>query len=140
MQYLHTMLRIKDLDNSLSFFIDALGLKEVNRIDVEEGRFTLVFLAADGNEESQIELTYNWDGDDLGEGSRNFGHLAYQVDDIYLTCKKLSEKGVEINRPPRDGRMAFVKSPDNISIELLQKGQALEPSEPWIFMENKGTW
>ena len=114
MQYLHTMLRIKDLDNSLSFFIDALGLKEVNRIDVEEGRFTLVFLAADGNEESQIELTYNWDGDDLGEGSRNFGHLAYQVDDIYLTCKKLSEKGVEINRPPRDGRMAFVKSPDNI--------------------------
>ena len=110
MQYLHTMLRIKDLDNSLSFFIDALGLKEVNRIDVEEGRFTLVFLAADGNEESQIELTYNWDGDDLGEGSRNFGHLAYQVDDIYLTCKKLSEKGVEINRPPRDGRMAFVKS------------------------------
>ena len=140
MQYLHTMLRIKDLDNSLSFFIDALGLKEVNRIDVEEGRFTLVFLAADGNEESQIELTYNWDGDDLGEGSRNFGHLAYQVDDIYLTCKKLSEKGVEINRPPRDGRMAFVKSPDNISIELLQKGQALEPSEPWISMDNKGTW
>ena len=140
MQYLHTMLRIKDLDNSLNFFIDALGLKEVNRIDVEEGRFTLVFLAADGNEESQIELTYNWDGDDLGEGSRNFGHLAYQVDDIYLTCKKLSEKGVEINRPPRDGRMAFVKSPDNISIELLQKGQALKPSEPWISMENKGTW
>ena len=140
MQYLHTMLRIKDLDNSLNFFIDALGLKEVNRIDVEEGRFTLVFLAADGNEESQIELTYNWDGDDLGEGSRNFGHLAYQVDDIYLTCKKLSEKGVEINRPPRDGRMAFVKSPDNISIELLQKGQALEPSEPWISMENNGTW
>ena len=130
MQYLHTMLRIRDLDNSLSFFIDALGLKEVNRIDVEEGRFTLVFLAADGNEESQIELTYNWDGDDVGEGSRNFGHLAYQVDDIYLTCKKLSEKGVEINRPPRDGRMAFIKSPDNISIELLQKGQALEPSEP----------
>ena len=140
MQYLHTMLRIKDLDNSLSFFIDALGLKEVNRIDVEEGRFTLVFLAADGNEESQIELTYNWDGDDLGEGSRNFGHLAYQVDDIYLTCKKLSEKGVEINRPPRDGRMAFVKSADNISIELLQKGQALEPSEPWISIEHKGTW
>ena len=140
MQYLHTMLRIRDLDNSLSFFIDALGLKEINRIDVEEGRFTLVFLAADGNEESQIELTYNWDGDDLGEGSRNFGHLAYQVDDIYLTCNKLSEKGVEINRPPRDGRMAFVKSPDNISIELLQKGQALEPSEPWISMENIGTW
>ena len=140
MQYLHTMLRIRDLDNSLSFFIDALGLKEVNRIDVEEGRFTLVFLAADGNEESQIELTYNWYGDDVGEGSRNFGHLAYQVDDIYLTCKKLSEKGVEINRPPRDGRMAFVKSPDNISIELLQKGRALEPSEPWISMENKGIW
>ena len=115
-------------------------MKEVRRIDVEEGRFSLIFLAADGNEDSQIELTHNWDGDKLGEGSRNFGHLAYEVEDIYLTCEKLQSHGVVINRPPRDGRMAFVKSPDNISVELLQKGEALEPAEPWISMENIGSW
>ena len=140
MKYLHTMLRIKDEETSLKFFVDALGLKEIRRIPVEEGRFTLFFLSADGDEESQIELTYNWDGDDLGEGSRNFGHLAYQVENIYDICQRLKEKGVEINRPPRDGRMAFVKSPDNISIEILQKGDALEPAEPWLSMENIGTW
>ena len=140
MKYLHTMLRIKDKETSLSFFVDALGLKEIRTIDVEEGRFSLIFLAAEGNEESQIELTHNWDGDDLGEGSRNFGHLAYEVDDIYEVCQRLKEKGVEINRPPRDGRMAFVKSPDNISVEILQKGAALEPIEPWQSMENIGTW
>ena len=140
MKYLHTMLRIKDKETSLSFFVDALGLKEIRTIDVEEGRFSLIFLAAEGNEESQIELTHNWDGDDLGEGSRNFGHLAYEVDDIYEVCQRLQEKGVEINRPPRDGRMAFVKSPDNISVEILQKGVALEPIEPWQSMENIGTW
>tara|TARA_B100000927_G_C16184133_1_gene356618 strand:- start:117 stop:521 length:405 start_codon:yes stop_codon:yes gene_type:complete len=134
------MLRIKDKETSLSFFVDALGLKEIRTIDVEEGRFSLIFLAAEGNEESQIELTHNWDGDDLGEGSRNFGHLAYEVDDIYEVCQRLQEKGVEINRPPRDGRMAFVKSPDNISVEILQKGAALEPIEPWQSMENIGTW
>ena len=140
MKYLHTMLRIKNKETSLSFFVDALGLKEIRTIDVEEGRFSLIFLAAEGNEESQIELTHNWDGDDLGEGSRNFGHLAYEVDDIYEVCQRLQEKGVEINRPPRDGRMAFVKSPDNISVEILQKGAALEPIEPWQSMENIGTW
>tara|TARA_B100000424_G_scaffold204076_1_gene161166 strand:+ start:886 stop:1308 length:423 start_codon:yes stop_codon:yes gene_type:complete len=140
MKYLHTMLRINDVKKSLDFFVKALGLKEVRRIDVEEGRFSLIFLAADGNEDSQIELTHNWDGDKLGEGSRNFGHLAYEVDDIYLTCEKLQSYGVVINRPPRDGRMAFVKSPDNISVELLQKGEALEPAEPWISMENIGSW
>ena len=140
MKYLHTMLRIKDKETSLSFFVDALGLKEITTIDVEEGRFSLIFLAAEGNEESQIELTHNWDGDDLGEGSRNFGHLAYEVDDIYEVCQRLQDKGVEINRPPRDGRMAFVKSPDNISVEILQKGSALEPIEPWQSMENIGTW
>ena len=115
-------------------------MKEVRRKDVEEGRFSLIFLAADGNEDSQIELTHNWDGDKLGEGSRNFGHLAYEVDDIYLTCVILQSYGVGINRPPREGRMAFVKSPDNISVELLQKGEALEPAEPWISMENIGSW
>ena len=140
MKYLHTMLRINDKETSLRFFVDALGLKEIRTIDVEEGRFSLIFLAAEGNEESQIELTHNWDGDDLGEGSRNFGHLAYEVDDIYEVCQRLQEKGVEINRPPRDGRMAFVKSPDNISVEILQKGAALEPIEPWQSMENIGTW
>ena len=140
MKYLHTMLRIKDEKDSLKFFIDALGLKEIRRIPVEEGRFTLIFLAAEGDENSQIELTYNWDGDELGEGSRNFGHLAYQVEDIYETCQRLIDKGIEINRPPRDGRMAFVKSPDNISIEILQTGNALEPIEPWQSMENIGSW
>jgi lactoylglutathione lyase len=140
MKYLHTMLRIKDEKDSLNFFIDALGLKEIRRIPVEEGRFTLIFLAAEGDENSQIELTYNWDGDELGEGSRNFGHLAYQVEDIYKTCQRLVDKGVEINRPPRDGRMAFIKSPDNISIEILQSGNALEPIEPWKSMGNIGSW
>jgi lactoylglutathione lyase len=140
MKYLHTMLRISDKETSLNFFVNALGLKEVRTIDVEEGRFSLIFLAAEGNEESQIELTHNWDGDDLGNGSRNFGHLAYEVDNIYEVCKKLQDKGVTINRPPRDGRMAFVKSPDNISIEILQRGDALEPIEPWLSMENNGSW
>ena len=116
------------------------GVLADSRGIVEEGRFSLIFLAADGNEDSQIELTHYWDGDKLGEGSRNFGHLAYEVDDIYLTCEKLQSHGVVINRPPRDGRMAFVKSPDNISVELLQKGEALEPAEPWISMENIGSW
>ena len=140
MKYLHTMLRISDKESSLDFFINALGLKEVRTIDVEEGRFSLIFLAAEGNEESQIELTHNWDGDDLGNGSRNFGHLAYEVENIYEVCKKLQDKGITINRPPRDGRMAFVKSPDNISIEILQKGEALEPTEPWLSRENNGSW
>ena len=140
MKYLHTMLRISDKESSLNFFVNALGLKEVRTIDVEEGRFSLIFLAAEGNEESQIELTHNWDGDDLGNGSRNFGHLAYEVENIYEVCKKLQDKGITINRPPRDGRMAFVKSPDNISIEILQKGEALEPTEPWVSMENNGPW
>ena len=140
MKYLHTMLRISDKESSLNFFVNALGLKEVRTIDVEEGRFSLIFLAAEGNEESQIELTHNWDGDDLGNGSRNFGHLAYEVENIYEVCKKLQDKGITINRPPRDGRMAFVKSPDNISIEILQKGEALEPTEPWLSMENTGSW
>lgn len=134
------MLRINDVKRSMDFFVNALGLKEVRRIDVEEGRFSLIFLAAEGDEDSQIELTHNWDGDELGEGSRNFGHLAYEVDNIYATCEKLQSHGVEINRPPRDGRMAFVKSPDNISVELLQKGEALEPAEPWVSMDNVGNW
>ena len=140
MKYLHTMLRIKDVDASMRFFVEALGLKLIRRIDIEEGRFSLIFLAAEGDEDSQIELTYNWDGDDLGDGSRNFGHLAYEVEDIYKTCETLIEQGVQINRPPRDGRMAFVKSPDNISVELLQKGDALEMKEPWSSMENIGDW
>ena len=134
------MLRIKDVDASMRFFVEALGLKLIRRIDIEEGRFSLIFLAAEGDEDSQIELTYNWDGDDLGNGSRNFGHLAYEVEDIYKTCETLIEQGVQINRPPRDGRMAFVKSPDNISVELLQKGEALEMQEPWSSMENIGDW
>tara|TARA_B100001057_G_scaffold128635_1_gene127719 strand:+ start:1218 stop:1640 length:423 start_codon:yes stop_codon:yes gene_type:complete len=140
MKYLHTMLRIKDVDASMRFFVEALGLKLIRRIDIEEGRFSLIFLAAEGDEDSQIELTYNWDGDELGDGSRNFGHLAYEVEDIYKTCETLIEQGVQINRPPRDGRMAFVKSPDNISVELLQKGEALEMQEPWSSMENIGDW
>ena len=134
------MLRIKDIDSSIEFFCGALGLNEVRRIEVEEGRFTLIFLAAEGDESSQIELTYNWDGDELGQGSRNFGHLAYEVENIYETCSQLKNSGVTINRPPRDGRMAFVRSPDNVSVELLQKGSPLEPQEPWISMENIGEW
>ncbi len=139
MQYLHTMIRVSDLDKSLNFFCDQLGLDEIRRIDVPQGKFTLVFLAPPGQPEAQIELTHNWEPETLGEG-RNFGHLAYAVDDIYATCAKLMEHGVTINRPPRDGRMAFVRSPDNISIELLQKGDALAPQEPWASMENIGHW
>ena len=139
MKYLHTMVRVSDLDASLDFYCNKLGLEELRRKDVPQGRFTLVFLAAPGDEEAQIELTYNWDPEDYGEG-RNFGHVAYLVDDIYATCQRLMDGGVTINRPPRDGHMAFVRSPDNISIELLQKGNALPPQEPWASMENSGSW
>lgn len=139
MKYLHTMVRVTDLDESLAFYCDKLGLREVRRKEVEAGRFTLVFLAAPGDEEAQVELTYNWDPEEYGEG-RNFGHLAYQVDNIYETCQRLMDAGVTINRPPRDGFMAFVRSPDNISVELLQKGDRLPPQEPWASMENTGTW
>ena len=140
MKYLHTMLRISDIDSSIKFYCGALGLQEIRRIEVKEGKFTLIFLAAEDDESSQIELTYNWDGDDLGEGSRNFGHLAYHVDNIYETCSRLKDIGVTINRPPRDGHMAFVRSPDKVSIELLQKGSPLKPKEPWVSMENIGEW
>ncbi len=139
MRYLHTMVRVTDLDASLEFYCTHLGLKNVGRFDIEEGRFTLVFLAPEGQEEAQVELTYNWDPEKLDEG-RNFGHLAYRVDDIYATCQKLADAGITINRPPRDGRMAFVRSPDNISIELLQEGQPLPAQEPWASMENTGHW
>lgn len=139
MKYLHTMVRVLDLEKSVEFYCDKLGLKEMRRIDNEQGRFTLVFLAAEGDESAQVELTHNWDGDELS-GGRNFGHLAYAVDDIYACCQKMMDAGVVINRPPRDGRMAFVRSPDNISIELLQKGDALPPQEPWVSMENTGEW
>ncbi len=139
MKYLHTMVRVTDIDASLDFYCDKLGLTELRRYDSEQGRFTLVFLAAPGDEDAQIELTYNWDPEDYGEG-RNFGHIAYRVDDIYAVCQRLSDGGVTINRPPRDGRMAFVRSPDNISIELLQKGDALPPKEPWASMPNTGHW
>ena len=139
MKYLHTMVRIKDVDSSLKFYCDALGLTELKRHESEQGRFTLIFLAAPGNETAQVELTYNWDAEDL-DGGRNFGHLAYQVDDIYKTCARLQEKGVTINRPPRDGYMAFVKSPDGVSVELLQAEAPLEPQEPWKSMENIGQW
>ena len=139
MRYLHTMVRVTDLDASLEFYCTHLGLKNVGRFDVEEGRFTLVFLAPEGQEDAQVELTYNCDPEELGEG-RNFGHLAYQVDNIYETCDRLAKAGITINRPPRDGRMAFVRSPDNISIELLQAGAPLSAQEPWASMENKGHW
>ena len=139
MKYLHTMVRVSDIDESLDFYCNKLGLTELRRHDSEQGRFTLVFLAAPGDEEAQVELTYNWDPEEYGEG-RNFGHLAYQVDDIYALCQKLMDNGVTISRPPRDGRMAFVRSPDNISVELLQKGDALPPQEPWLSMENSGSW
>jgi lactoylglutathione lyase len=140
MKYLHTMVRVNDIDESLDFYCNKLGLEELRRYDNEQGRFTLVFLAAPGNDSAQVELTHNWDGDELGAGSRNFGHLAYAVEDIYATCQRLLDGGVTISRPPRDGRMAFVRSPDNISIELLQDGDALEPAEPWTSMENTGEW
>ena len=140
MKYLHTMVRVNDLDESLDFYCNKLGLEELRRNESENGRFTLVFLAAPGDSEAQIELTYNWDGDELGEGSRNFGHLAYAVEDIYVTCQRLMDGGVTINRPPRDGKMAFVRSPDNISIEILQAGDSKECEEPWKSMENIGEW
>jgi len=139
MKYLHTMVRVTDIDESLDFYCNKLGLVELRRTDSEQGRFTLVFLAAPGNEEAQVELTYNWDPETYGEG-RNFGHLAYEVDDIYALCQRLKDAGVTINRPPRDGRMAFVRSPDNISIELLQRGGALPAAEPWASMPNTGHW
>ncbi len=139
MRYLHTMVRVKDVDQSLDFYCNKLGLEEVRRKEVEAGRFTLIFLAAPGNHDAQVELTYNWDPEDYDEG-RNFGHLAYEVDNIYETCQQLMDKGVTINRPPRDGYMAFIRSPDNISIELLQKGASLQKQEPWASMENTGKW
>ena len=139
MKYLHTMVRITDPDTSLAFFCDALGLTLLKRYDNEAGRFSLLFLAAPGDEEAQVELTYNWDPEALA-GGRNFGHLAYAVENIYESCERLQAHGVTINRPPRDGRMAFVRSPDGISIELLQRGEALAPAEPWPSMENVGSW
>ena len=139
MKYLHTMVRVVDLDASLDFYCNKLGLEELNRVDVEAGRFTLVFLAAPGDSAAQVELTHNWDPESVS-GGRNFGHLAYQVQDIYATCERLMDGGVSILRPPRDGRMAFVRSPDQISIELLQEGAALPPQEPWSSMPNVGEW
>jgi lactoylglutathione lyase len=140
MKYLHTMVRVTDLEKSLDFYCNKLGLRETGKRYVnEQGRFTLVFLAAPGNDEAQVELTYNWDPEVLG-GGRNFGHLAYEVDDIYAACERLMKGGVTINRPPRDGHMAFVRSPDNVSVELLQKGESLPPKEPWASMPNVGSW
>ena len=139
MKYLHTMVRVTDLDASLDFFCNKLGLKELRRWDNEKGRFTLVFLTAPGDEEAAVELTYNWDPE-VYDGGRNFGHLAYEVDNIYETCQHLMDNGVTINRPPREGRMAFVRSPDQISVELLQKGDALPVQEPWASMQNTGEW
>jgi lactoylglutathione lyase len=139
MKYLHTMVRVTDIEASLRFYRDALGLELLSRRDHEAGRYTLVFLAAPGDHGAQVELTYNWDPEVYG-GGRNFGHLAYAVDDIYATCQRLLDHGVTINRPPRDGRMAFVRSPDHISIELLQAGAALAPAEPWKSMANVGAW
>jgi lactoylglutathione lyase len=139
MKYLHTMVRVSDLNESLDFYCSKLGLKEVRRSESPKGRFTLIFLAAKGDESSCIELTYNWDPEDYSEG-RNFGHIAYQVDDIYHTCQRLVEQGVTINRPPRDGYMAFIRSPDNVSIELLQAGAPLAVAEPWKSMPNIGHW
>lgn len=147
MRYLHTMIRVSDLESSLRFYVDTLGLREVRRMENEGGRFTLVFLAApegpltgpDGRQSPLIELTYNWDKE-IYSGGRNFGHLAFEVDDIYGFCRHLMDKGITINRPPRDGYMAFVKSPDGISIELLQKDNRLDPAEPWVSMPNQGTW
>ena len=140
MNYLHTMLRITDIEESLDFFCNKFGLVEKRRHQNEAGRFTLIFLSTQTDVGPELELTYNWDGDTIGGVSRNFGHLAYEVEDIYKTCETLMSKGVIINRPPRDGRMAFIKSPDNISIELLQRGKAKVPKEPWISMENSGNW
>ena len=139
MKYLHTMVRVTDLDASLEFYCTKLGLKEIRRHEDEKGRYSLIFLAPEGDEDAQVELTYNWDPEPYPEG-RNFGHLAYEVDDIYATCQQLMEAGVTINRPPREGKMAFIRSPDNISVELLQKGDALPLAEPWVSMKNTGTW
>jgi lactoylglutathione lyase len=139
MRYLHTMVRVRDLEASLDFYCNKLGLRELRRKESEAGRFTLVFLAAAGDESAQLELTYNWDPEDYGS-ARNFGHVAYEVDDIYATCERLMAQGVTINRPPRDGHMAFVRSPDLISIELLQKGEPLPKMEPWASMPNVGSW
>ena len=139
MRYLHTMVRVANLDDSLAFYTEKLGLREVRRHESPQGRYTLVFLATDENPDAQVELTYNWDPE-VYTGGRNFGHLAYSVPDIYATCQALMDKGVTINRPPRDGRMAFIKSPDGISIELLQHGEAKQPSEPWTSMPNVGSW
>ena len=139
-KYLHTMVRVKDLDVSIAFY-ELLGLKKIRHYDSEQGRFSLIFMAPEGQEDCPVELTYNWDGDDeLPSDSRHFGHLAYEVENIYKMCTLLMENNVIINRPPRDGRMAFVRSPDNISIELLQAGNSLEPAEPWLSMENTGQW
>lgn len=139
-RYLHTMVRVKDLEETMRFF-ELLGLRETRRMDSEAGRFSLIFMAPEGQEECPVELTWNWDGDDaLPSDSRHFGHLAYSVENIYEMCQHLMDNGVTINRPPRDGRMAFVRSPDNISVELLQEGDALAPQEPWASMENIGHW
>ena len=138
MKYLHTMVRVSDLEASLAFYT-LLGLREIRRYDHEAGRFTLIFLAASGDEEAQVELTFNWDPE-VYTGGRNFGHLAYEVDDIYADCQRMMDGGITINRPPRDGRMAFVRSPDGISVELLQKGEAKAPAEPWASMPNMGVW
>ena len=139
MRFLHTMVRVTDLDASLHFYCELLGLEVLNRFDIEAGRFTLVFLAAPGNEVAQVELTHNWDPEPY-DGGRNFGHLAYEVEDIYGLCQRMMDAGVTVNRPPRDGHMAFVRSPDQISIELLQKGESLSPQEPWSSMQNEGAW
>ena len=139
MKYLHTMIRISDVEKSLNFYCKGLGLIETRRIENEQGRFTLIFLAAPGDDKAELELTYNWDDDQLGDGSRNFGHLAYRVENIYQTCERLKNMGYTINRPPRDGQMAFVRSPDNISIEILQEGN-LEIEEPWASTKNNGVW
>jgi lactoylglutathione lyase len=139
MKYLHTMVRVTDIEQSLRFYRDALGLQELSRKDNTQGRFTLVFLAAPGDESAQVELTHNWDPEEYSS-ARNFGHLAYAVDDIYSTCRRLMDHGVVINRPPRDGRMAFVRSPDKVSVELLQTGAALAPAAPWNTMPNTGVW
>ena len=139
MKYLHSMVRIRDLDASLDFYCNKLGLVEMRRRDDDKGRYTNIFLCAPGDEDAMVELTYNWDTEDY-QGGRNFGHLAYSVEDIYALCQHLMDEGVTINRPPRDGRMAFVRSPDNISIELLQQGDALAPAEPWLSMPNTGSW
>ena len=139
MRFLHTMVRVTDLDASLHFYCELLGLEVLNRFDIEAGRFTLVFLAAPGNEVAQVELTHNWDPEPY-DGGRNFGHLAYEVEDIYGLCQRMMDAGVTVNRPPRDGHVAFVRSPDQISIELIQKGESLAPQEPWSSMENDGVW